>query len=143
MKKVLIGIIVSLVFAIIFPTLIPWLDWGGKLGTLYAVSGIVFSIGMSLIVTSSFSKIKNSNIRHKIEREYDDVRNTYICEFIIVSILYMLYSPGKGELDFYSLKFTYVAFVAISITYSILFFILNFIELQKLNKKIDELLNRE
>ena len=53
----------------------------------------------------------------------------------------MLYSPGKGELDFYFLKFTYVAFVAISITYSILFFILNFIELQKLNKKIDELLN--
>ena len=77
MKKVLIGIIVSLVFSIIFPTIIPWLDWGGKLGTLYAVSGIMFLIGMSLIVTSSFPKIKNSNIRHKIEREYDDVRNTY------------------------------------------------------------------
>lgn len=141
MKKVLLGIIISSVLAIIFPTLIPWLDWGGKLGTLYAVSGIMFSIGMSLIVTSSFSKIKNSNVRHKIEREYDDVRDTYICEFIIVSILYMLYSPGKGELNFYFLKFTYVSFVALSITYSILFFILNFIELQKLNKKIDELLN--
>ncbi|MBD5247771.1 MAG: hypothetical protein HDS54_06375 [Barnesiella sp.] len=142
MKKVFIGIVISLIFAIIFPTLIPWLDWGSKLGTLYAVSGIMFSIGMSLIVTSSFSKIKNSSIRHKIENEYDDVRNTYICEFIIVSILYMFYSPSKGEVQFYILKFTYVAFVALSISYSILFFILNFIELQKLNKKIDELLNR-
>lgn len=142
MNKVLIGIIVSLVLSILFPTLIPWLDWESKLGTLYAVSGIMFSIGMSLIVTSSFSKIKNSNIRHKIESEYDDVRNTYMSEFIIVSILYMLHSPGKGELNFYFLKFTYVAFVALSITYSILFFILNFIELQKLNKKIDELVNK-
>lgn len=142
MNKVLIGIIVSFVLSIIFPTVIPWLDWVSKLGTLYAVSGIMFSIGMSLIVTSSFSKIKNSNIRHKIESEYDDVRNTYISEFIIVSVLYMLYSPGKGELNIYFLKFTYVAFVALSITYSILFFILNFIELQKLNKKIDELVNK-
>ena len=142
MKKVFIGIVISFVFAIFFPTLLPWLNWGSKLGTLYAVSGIMFSIGMSLIVTSSFSKIKNSNIRHKIENEYDNIRNTYICEFIIVSILYMLCDLSKGEVQFYVLKFTYVAFVAISITYSILFFILNFIELQKLNKKIDELINR-
>lgn len=120
----------------------PWLDWGSKLGTLYSVSGIMFSIGMSLIVTSSFSKIKNSSIKHKIENEYDNVRNTYICEFIIISILYMFYSPSKGEVQFYAIKFTYVAFVALSVTYSILFFILNFIELQKLNKEIDELLNK-
>lgn len=141
MKKVLIGLIISFVFAIIFPTFIPWLDWGSKLGTLYAVSGIMFSIGMSLIVTSSFSKIKNSSLRHKIQSSYDDVRNTYICAFIFVSILYMFWSPNKGEVQFYAIRFTYAAFVAISITYSILFFILNFIELQKLNKKIDELLN--
>lgn len=142
MKKVLIGIVVSFVLAIIFPTFIPWLNWENKLGTLYAVSGIMFSIGMSLIVTFSFSKIKNSSIRHKIQCGYDDVRNTYICEFIIVSILYMFCSPNKGEVQFYTIRFTYAAFVAISITYSILFFILNFIELQKLNKKIDELLNK-
>ena len=120
MNKILIGIIVSFVFAVLFPTLIPWLDWGSKLGTLYAVSGIMFSIGMSLIVTTSFSKIRNSNIRHKIESGYDEVRNTYICEFILVSILYMFCSPHKGEIQFYFLKFTYVAFVALSITYSIL-----------------------
>lgn len=142
MKKVLVGILVSIVFAIVFPTLLPWIDWESKLGTLYAVSGIMFSIGMSLIVTTSFSKVKNANIRHKLEREYDDVRNTYIIEFIIVSILYMLFSSGKGIIQFYCLKFTCVAFVALSITYSIFFFILNFIELQKLNKQIDELLNK-
>ena len=139
MSKIILGIIISLVLALICPTFIPIFNWTDKEGTLYAISGIMFSIGMSLIVTSSFSRIKNNNTRNKFKKAYLSVRNCYIAEFLIVSFLYVINPKSNTEISLGEIcKFSIASFINFAILYSIIFFMVNFIELQNLNSKLDE-----
>lgn len=140
MNKIYFGILLSAVFSIIFSTYLPMLDWDGKVATLYAVAGIMFSIGMSIIVTSSFSKVKNIKIRNRIKNSFSNVRNSLTWAFLIDSLIYMFHTP-EDSLQFViynTIKFNYSAFVGICMIFSILFFIINFLELQRLNNDIDE-----
>ncbi len=141
MKKIGIGILISLVCSVCLASLLPTGNWASKLNTLYAISGIMFSIGMSLIVTSSFSRIKNVKIRKKFVDAFKKVRNSYILEFILVSVIYMIDNPEYGTFQFQSFQFSYPIFAGFMIIFSIIFFIVNFIELQTLNTQLDELIN--
>lgn len=142
MKKILCGILLSIALAVILPSFYPNNDWEGKIATLYAVSGIMFSIGMSIIVTSSFTKIKHTRIRKRIKDAFTSVRNSYIVAFLVVSILYMFQNPDVKNITVYkSIMFNYTTLVGVAISFSILFFIINFIDLQKLNDSIDEALD--
>lgn len=141
MKKLIIGIIISCIATIALSTFIPNVSWNDKLSTLYAVSGIMFSIGMSIIVTSSFIKVKNTVIRERIHKSFCRVRNSYILYFIAVSFLYMLDNEQVMHFDlFWKLSFNYSTFVGFCLIFSILFFIINFLDLQKINRQIDEAL---
>ncbi len=143
MKKIGIGILISLILSVCFATFLPvGNSLASKLNTLYAISGIMFSIGMSLIVTSSFSKIKNTQIRLRFIRAFNDVRNSYILEFIVISIIYMFNSPELEGVQCGKFHFSYPVFSAVMIIFSIIFFIVNFIELQTLNTQLDERINK-
>lgn len=50
-------VIISMITSFFFPDFNPG---NGAVSTLYTVSGIMFSIGMSLIVTSSAAGVKTS-----------------------------------------------------------------------------------
>ena len=120
-------------------------NWENKLQTLYAIAGIMFSIGMSIIVTSSFSKIINDEFRKKIKREYNLVRNCYIIEFLLVSIFFIFQIKNELNYDFngWKISFSFTLFTALSLIYSIIFFIFNFIALQKLNNDLDDAINSQ
>lgn len=141
MKQLIYGILVCLIIAILISTIKTCFSSGVKLDTLYAVTGIMFSIGMSIIVTTSFSKIKNKNIRTKIQISFKDIRCKYICVFLFASILYMFQSKSDLIIHVWKLNFSYKIFLGVYLLYSILFFIVNFIEIQKLNNQIDDLLD--
>lgn len=139
MTKLILGNIFSFIMGFVCPTFLPILNLANKEDTLYAVCGIMFSIGMSLIVTTTFSKIKNYDTRNKFKREYRLVRNYYIIQFLLVSVLYMLL-PKSDELISLGevCQFSLATFISFDILYSIIFFIVNFIALQNLNSKLDE-----
>lgn len=59
------------------------------LNTLFTVAGIMFSIGMSLSVTSNTSGIKNRTIRSRIRRNMKKVRNYFIYQFLFTSLFYI------------------------------------------------------
>lgn len=68
---ILIGIVTCVIISLITSFLFPDLIFGnGTVSTLYTVSGIMFSIGMSLIVTSSAAGVKNTRIKKALERRY-------------------------------------------------------------------------
>ena len=141
MKKIVIGILISFVCSVCLASLLPKGNWASKLNTLYAISGIMFSIGMSLIVTSSFSKIQNVKIRKQFVNAFKNVRNSYLLEFLLVSVIYMIDNSEFGTFQFHSIQFSYPIFAGLMIIFSIIVFIVNFIELQTLNTKLDELIN--
>lgn len=142
MKKLTIGIFISGILSVIISSYFPCLSLANKISTLYSISGIMFSIGMSIIVTSSFTKIRNLKIRSRIHRSYNSVRNSYICYFLFVSILYMFQDSNQTYVIYKELNLNYSIFVGLCMILSITFFVVNFIDLQRLNHQIEEELEK-
>lgn len=93
---ILIGIVICVVISMVTSFFFPEFNPGnGAVSTLYTVSGIMFSIGMSLIVTSSAAGVKNIRIRNGIRKEIYIVRNHFIECFVLVSFLYILFCIRK------------------------------------------------
>lgn len=144
--KVLIGIVVCVTLSIVtsscFPDFNPEND---AVSTLYTVSGIMFSIGMSLSITFNTSGVKNLRIRKGIRNELRIVRNHFIWCFTVASLLYMsLYSGLKEFKEFIIhspvvLKYSHL--LVFTIAYAISFFVWNFLAIQRLNNQIEDALN--
>lgn len=138
MKKLTIGILISGLLSVPLSSFFPNLSWVSKISTLYAISGIMFSIGMSIIVTSSFAKVRNKKIRERIHKSYNLVRNSYIYYFLFVSLLYIIQDGNQTYHLYKQLCFDYSIFVGLCMIFSIIFFVINFIDLQHLNRQIEE-----
>jgi magnesium-transporting ATPase (P-type) len=145
---ILIGIVICVVISMVTSFFFPEFNPGnGAVSTLYTVSGIMFSIGMSLIVTSSAAGVKNIRIRNGIRKEIYIVRNHFIECFVLVSFLYiLLYSEvdKNHSLNIYndfSLKYSHLLILIIA--YSIVYFVWNFLAIQRLNYQIEDALDKD
>lgn len=125
------------------------------MNTIYTVSGIMFSIGLGLIVTFNIQGIKNKTYIKKIRQNLKDVRNTYILYFTISTICFVIdkylrevdNAIIKGSIisinltSSFILNFNVAVFLGLLMFYSILYFIINFLAIQDLNDDIFDKLN--
>lgn len=120
------------------------------INTLYTLSGIMFSIGLGLTVTFNPTGVKNENYIRKIRDNLNDVLKVYIIYFSITTIIFI---TEKYLRDFNlnilsikifnkSFKFNFSTFSCLILLYSIFYYILNFLEIQKLNNDIFDKLNK-
>lgn len=58
--------------------------------TLFTIVGIMFSIGMSIAVTSNTSIVVNKSIRKNIREEIDRIRDLFISCFAVDACIYVL-----------------------------------------------------
>jgi hypothetical protein len=140
---IVLCVIISLVTSFFFPDFNPG---NGIVPTLYTVSGIMFSIGMSLIVSSSASGIKNTRIKVGIRNEIKRVRNNFIMCFAIISGLYILLSSAADKYNALIICkhniLNYSHFLVFAIAYSIAYFVRNFLAIQRLNHQIEDALEQ-
>lgn len=136
-------VIISVVTSFFFPDFNPG---NGTVSTLYTVSGIMFSIGMSLIVTPIAAGVKNVRIRNGIRKEINKVRNHFIECFVFMSIIYIVFCAIEDKYHTIQIceKFTFKCpqFVMFIMAYSIIYFIWNFLAIQRLNYQIEDALNK-
>lgn len=144
---ILIGMVICVILSMITSFFFPDFNLGdGAVSTLYTVSGIMFSIGMSLIVTSSAAGVKNTRIRNGIRKEIHIVRNHFIGCFVLISIFYILLCSAADKhsaliiLDNFSLKYSHL--LVFMIAYSIIYFVWNFLAIQRLNYQIEDALDK-
>lgn len=64
----------------------------GLISTLYNVSGIMFSIGLGLIVSFNLSGIRNREYIKEIRKNIANIRDIFISYFIISTLIYITYS---------------------------------------------------
>ncbi|EPF6035578.1 hypothetical protein OHW45_06075 [Acinetobacter baumannii] len=113
------------------------------LNTIYTVSGIMFSIGMGVLCTLNPDKVKNDSIYTAIKSNILDVRNSYLVYFFIISFIYLIYQiyPNLNYVKvIWKLKITLdlaCATLFLNIL-GILYFISNFIQIQKLGMDISD-----
>lgn len=137
-----IGILLS-TFEVIYPN-------ATLLSTLYTVCGIMFSIGLSLIVTFNLSNIRNKRYLETIEHDLKSIRDSFMWYFAIATIAYIgeSYLPMNNlnsqifQIEI-GLKLNWWIVFFILILFSIIYFIMNFIALQKLNSDIYDKINEE
>lgn len=108
--------------------------------TLYTVSGIMFSIGLGLIVSFNLTEVKNPIYLSKIRKNIKRVRDSFICYFICLTILFVIIQC-LDDLRFSFLFFNFRVFVAITLLHSIIYYIHNFLLIQELNDDILDKIN--
>lgn len=142
--KILYGFVICLITTILMSIFVPSIKISdGAISTLYSISGIMFSIGMSLTVISNTIGVKNEEIRLRIRKGIKSVRNNFIICFGIVSVVFIAKAmipdkmgPCFFYINIYWLLLTFLLF-------SIIYFIVNFISIQSLNEHIEEELNKQ
>ncbi len=120
------------------------------INTIFTVAGIMFSVGLGLIVTFNFAEIKNKKFLNKIRNNLNAVRDSFLQYFTLITLSFVIdYYLRKSELNLthlyifkYEINLNWSVLVCLLIIYSVAYFIINFIKIQKLkNDIIDKIIN--
>ncbi|MFA7108392.1 MAG: hypothetical protein WC162_04540 [Sphaerochaetaceae bacterium] len=104
---------------------------------LYTVIGIFFTVALSEIIGFSFTNIENESFVIKVRLKLKNIRNSFIVLFIIATVFFII--PIKTiliELDFMSFKLSVFIFI-------IIYFVINYIELDELKNNIEDNVRKE
>lgn len=118
------------------------------MSTIYTVTGIIFSIGLSLIVTFSLHGLKNKSYINHLRKNLFYIRQSFIVYFSIATLCYIL-DKYIGK-EFFSktifnhdVKFSFSILFCLLIFYAIIYFIVNLLAIQKLNNDLFDKINEE
>lgn len=114
---------------------------GNLVNTIYTISGIMFSIGMGVICTFNPSGIKNENIYSIIENNIFKVRSSFLFYFALSTIMVITQTIfHRFEVDFDFIDITIILdakiFTLVMSIIAIIYYIINFQAIQKLNLDI-------
>lgn len=118
------------------------------ISTLFTVNSIMFSLGLGLIVSFNMNGVKNKKYIKAIRANITTVKNTFmllfslsVCVFIVSSIYEI---PSYYTVLSRKIWLSMPVFTLLIIIYSAFYFVINFVEIQKLNDSIfDRLLDEE
>lgn len=103
--------------------------------TIYTLSGIMFSIGMGIVCTFNPSAIKNPQIFKRVKENIAKVRNSFLIYFSLATFTFLISQIAHSH-TFSVVKLTIVfnpETVAVLFSLiSLIYFILNFLTIQKL-----------
>ena len=119
--------------------------------TIFTVSGIMFSVGLGLIVTFNMGGIKNKKYIKLLRGNIDRVRNSFLKYFLISTVCFTAdyYLRQKGlNITAINIKDTHFelnwsVLFCLLMLYSIVYYIINFIAIQKLNNDIFDKANEQ
>ncbi len=115
------------------------------ISTLYNTIGIVFAIGMGLIVTFSINGVENKDYILSIRKNIKQVRQKFILLFSMCTFLFICKDNIPHETIYNGIDFSKITsnFILLFFVLSIVYFIINFIRLQSLNNDIFDRLLQE
>lgn len=84
MKKCLIALVLSVLLGLFIPINIP----ASLITTLFTVAGVMFSVGMSMVVTMSTQNIHNRDAKSMVQDTIKRLIGNYIFCFIILTLCF-------------------------------------------------------
>ena len=115
------------------------------ISSLYNVLGIIFSIGMGLLITFRLDGIKNMSYVRYIRNNVRHIRNCFIIYFAISTIIYMGYQkiPAYNYKSYIDTTLIANQFTTYFIAFSMIYSVVNFLAIQKLNEDIFDRINKD
>ena len=136
--KIIVGLVVSAFIAVLLQTYLNFHDIDtGVISTLFTVVGVIFSVGMSLIISVSTAGVKNKEARSVFRSQLSKIRTRFIAVFVILSFMFVLL-PIKGDSAIWCLfkvkeldiEFNNGVFLISNLLLSIIYYIVNFYSIQ-------------
>ncbi len=146
--KTLLRTIIVIILSIIMSVFIKTVPGEFFISTIFNVAGIMFSVGLGLLVTFNLNGLKNKSIIQDIRNNLKVVRSSFIIHFSMITIVYLLtklLSDNKfTDISFQkvNLLINWTIVFCILMIYSIIYFVINFFSIQKLNEQIYDELNK-
>ena len=115
----------------------------------FAICGVLFSVGMSQIISFDYSKVINAESYANYTKGLAGIRLSFIVQFAIASVSFIIFQVIKSENDFSSSlllkgrRFSVETFLSLIIVYSLFFFLYNFHLLSKEKTKLDKTIREE
>lgn len=128
------------------------LEGGSLLSTIFTINGIMFSIGLGIVSNFNLQGIRRKEYITTIRKNINLVRNSFIRFFSVSSLSFILVSFASKDAVYnyerFNLTFNFkdiaTMFSLLIMTYSIIYFIYNFIKIQDLSQSIfDRILEEE
>lgn len=148
--RILIKIFFIVIVTVIYSTIIDVKSSPVFISTIYNIAGIMFSIGLGLIVTFNLSGIKNPVYISKLRLNIKRISRLFIFYFSIASLCYLLSNvkfanPCLVSPNFFNYKliFSFNIVYNLIILYSIIYFIINFLMIRELNDDLYDRINEE
>lgn len=148
--KIFVGILISALLSIILPAVLNIANAPSVvISTLFTVIGVIFSVGMSLIISVSTSGVKNREARDVFRFQLTRIRNRFITVFVIISFLYV-FLPAEGEnvewnvlkLNDVVVKINFNTFLVSTLLLGIIYYIVNFYSIQTSVYALEDRINR-
>jgi len=146
--KTIVRTIIVIVLSTILSVFIKTVPGEFFISTIFNVSGIMFSVGLGLLVTFNLNGLKNKSVIRDIRDNLKVVRSSFIIHFSMTTIVYLL-TKLLSDYKFTDLSFcglnaniNWTIVFCILMIYSIIYFVINFFSIQKLNEKIYDELNK-
>ncbi|MDR3706619.1 MAG: hypothetical protein P4L28_12030 [Paludibacteraceae bacterium] len=119
------------------------------ISTIFNVSGILFSVGLGLIVTFDINDVKNKSFIKEIRNNLNGVRNSFIFYFSLSVFCYIIDKYLRDNkifvwnINIYDIyiKLNWSVLFCLLMFYSIFYFIINFLSIQKLKNDIVDKIN--
>lgn len=133
-------VVISTITFLLSLILSPFINQEDKMNqaivpTIYTLSGIMFSIGMGIVCTFNPSQIKNEQVFQRIKKNITNVRNSFLMYFMLSTVTFlasqMLVRIYITIMDF-TLIFDYKILALLFSIVSLIYFIGNFLTIQKL-----------
>ena len=139
MKKSIAYLVFSIIAAGILAAFTSICVTHPVLSTIYTVAGVIFSVGMSITISPKTERVTNSNMRQSIRSSYLRVRDSFLFLFGISTLLFIL--SEILSLDKYPSFF--ILLCTLFLILSIIHYVYNFMELQKLGEQIEDQVLKE
>lgn len=150
MKKCIIALCVSVVLGFLIHFSIP----ASLITTLFTVVGIMFSVGMSLVVTMSTQNIHNQQAKSMVQDTINDLLKNYIFCFLLMTTIFavsMFYKIEDADgfqacsfnLSNLNVRFNYALAVLLYAGYSIVYYIYNMRATREQHYKIEQIIEEE
>lgn len=149
MKKILVGILICFVIAVInLHVNIVHISWN-SVETLYTVVGIMFSVGMSLIISVSTSNVQNIEAKKGIRKRMKTVTQNYVISFAVVTFFFIIFNVNcalhnTDLLPIYKwIAIRKTDFITMLSAMSIVYYVVNFMTTQSMNREIEDIIDKE
>lgn len=105
-------------FLCVFLSCVPIKIPKDALNVLYGIVGVLFSVGMSLIIAFTAKDIVNSELKKILRKSMHQIRNNFLWIFFISTLFYVVFSI-VGENSQFSIHFFKTESYELTVTFSV------------------------